>query len=57
MIAASPWRRSFLPEKETTAADGKRSWPEIGAAFTAEGEAFSRYVNQRWGFAAGRVWR
>jgi len=57
MIAASPRRRASLPEKEGIAADGKPYWPEIGAAFTAEGEAFSRYVNQRWGLAAGRVWR
>jgi hypothetical protein len=57
MIAASPRRRASLPEKEETAADGKPYWPEIAAAFTAEGEAFSRYVNQRWSLAAGRVWR
>jgi hypothetical protein len=57
MISASPWRESSLPEKEGVSADGRRFWPEIAAAFTAEGEAFSRYVNQRWGLAAGRVWR
>jgi len=57
MIAASPWRRSSLPEKEEVSADGRTYWPDIAAAFTAEAEAFSRYVNQRWGFAAGRVWR
>jgi hypothetical protein len=57
MIAASPWRRASLPEKETVSADGRTYWPDIAAAFTAEGEAFSRYVSQRWGLAAGRVWR
>ena len=57
MITASPWRRSSLPEKEVAASDGRRHWPEIASAFTAEAEAFSRYVNQRWGFAAGKVWK
>jgi len=57
MISASPWRRASLPEKESVSADGRISWPDIAAAFTAEGEAFSRYVNQRWTLAAGRVWR
>jgi len=57
MIDASPRRRASLPEREEIAADGKPYWPEIAAAFTAEGEAFSRYVNQRWSLAAGRVWR
>jgi len=57
MITASPRRRASLPEKETVTADGRIYWPEIAAAFTAEGEAFSRYVSQRWGLAAGRVWR
>jgi hypothetical protein len=56
MIAASPWRRSSLPEKEEVTPDGRLYWPEIAAVFTAEAEAFSRYVNQRWGLAAGRVW-
>ena len=57
MISTSPWRRSSLPEKEELSAEGRPFWPELAAAFTAEGEAFSRYVNQRWGLAAGRVWR
>jgi len=57
MIAVSPWRKSSLPEKEEVSSDGKPFWPDLAAAFTAEGEAFSRYVNQRWGLAAGRVWR
>jgi hypothetical protein len=57
MIAASPRRRASLPEKAVVTADGRTYWPDIAAAFTAEGEAFSRYVNQRWALAAGRVWR
>ena len=56
MIAVSPRRASSLPEKEEVTADGRRYWPELASAFTAEAEAFSRYVNQRWGLAAGRVW-
>jgi hypothetical protein len=57
MISSSPWRRSFLPEREERTREGRAYWPDIAAIFTAEGEAFSRYVNQRWGFTAGRVWR
>ena len=56
MIATSPWRRASLPEKATVNPDGRSYWPDIAAAFTSEGEVFSRYVNQRWGLAAGRVW-
>jgi hypothetical protein len=52
-LDASPWRRSVLPEKDEEAGN----WPEIAAAFTAEAEAFSAYVNRRWGLAAGRVKR
>ena len=57
MIAVSPWRQASLPEKEEVNAEGRRFWPELALAFTAEAEAFSRYVDQRWGLAAGRVWR
>ena len=57
MISVSPWRESSLPAREEISRDGRRYWPELAAAFTSEGEAFSRYVNQRWGLAAGRVWR
>jgi len=57
MIAASPRRASSLPEKEEVTNDGRRFWPDLAKAFTEEAEVFSRYVNQRWGFAAGRVWR
>ena len=56
MIERSPRRAVDLPKKEDTR-DGKRYWPELADFFTAEAEAFSRYVNQRWSLAAGRVWR
>jgi hypothetical protein len=55
MLAVSAWRRAALPETEERSAEGTSSWPEISAAFTIEGEAFSAYVNRRWGLAAGRV--
>jgi hypothetical protein len=51
-IDASPRRRNVLPEKDEAAG----SWPELGRAFRVEAEAFSEYVNQRWGLSAGRVW-
>jgi hypothetical protein len=57
MIATSPWRRASLPERASISSSGSQYWPDIAAAFTAEGEAFSRYVYQRWGLAAGRVWK
>ena len=57
MIATSPWRRTSLPERATVSSDGRTYWPDIATAFTAEAEAFSRYVNQRWGLEAGRVWK
>ena len=57
MISTSPWRRSFLPDEEEISERGVSSWPEIAKAFTAEAEAFSSYVERRWGLAAGRVWR
>ena len=45
------WRRADLPEKDQSSG----SWPVLAAAFTREAEAFSAYVNSRWGLAAGRV--
>jgi len=56
MITTSPRRRASLPEREEVR-DGRPYWPDLAEAFTAEAEVFSRYVNQRWGLAAGRVWR
>ena len=44
-------RRVDLPEKDR-ATD---SWPTLAAAFTREAQAFSEYVDGRWGLAAGRV--
>jgi hypothetical protein len=50
-IDENSWRRVVLPPKDEAAGN----WPELAAAFTAEAEAFSNYVNRRWGLAAGRV--
>jgi hypothetical protein len=52
-LETSPWRRAALPPKDASAA----SWPALASAFTAEAEAFSAYVNRRWGLAAGRVYQ
>jgi hypothetical protein len=43
---------SALPRKHIASG----TWPELASAFTAEAQAFSAYVNMRWGLAAGRVW-
>jgi hypothetical protein len=50
-IDASSWRRTVLPEKD----EQTLSWPVLAETFSAEAEAFSSYVNRRWGLAAGRV--
>jgi hypothetical protein len=50
---AASWRREVLPEKD----EESGTWPAIASAFRTEAEAFSAYVNRRWGFAAGRVRR
>ncbi|MDR2517939.1 MAG: hypothetical protein LBD13_00805 [Spirochaetaceae bacterium] len=52
-IDASSWRRTVLPAKD----EATNSWPDLARVFKAEAEAFSAYVNQRWGLAAGRVSR
>ncbi|MDR1301349.1 MAG: hypothetical protein LBK43_02625 [Treponema sp.] len=52
-IDASARRRTVLPPKD----QATNTWPNIAQAFLAEAEAFSRYVNQRWGLTAGRVHR
>ncbi|MDR2445976.1 MAG: hypothetical protein LBD58_01590 [Treponema sp.] len=52
-LEASPWRRAMLPKKD----EYSGTWPDIGRAFQTEANAFSNYVNERWGFAAGRNWR
>ncbi|MDR0322981.1 MAG: hypothetical protein LBI12_00870 [Treponema sp.] len=46
------WRVSSLPQKDTVTG----TWPDLADAFTEEAQAFSDYVNRRWGFTAGRVW-
>jgi len=51
-LLESTWRVSTLPAKDASSG----TWPSLAAAFAAEAEAFSAYVNQRWGLAAGRVW-
>ncbi|MCL2879582.1 MAG: hypothetical protein FWF29_04985, partial [Treponema sp.] len=33
-----------------------RLWPNLGPAFTREAQAFSDYVQSRWGLSGGRVW-
>jgi hypothetical protein len=50
---SASWRREVLPEKD----EESGTWPVIASAFRAEAEAFSAYVNRRWGLAAGRVRR
>jgi hypothetical protein len=45
------WRKADLPAKDK-ASD---SWPTLAKTFAREAEAFSAYVNSRWGLAAGRV--
>jgi len=45
------WRKQDLPPKD----ERSDSWPVLAAAFTREAEAFSAYVANRWGLAAGRV--
>jgi hypothetical protein len=45
------WRRGDLPAKDQASG----SWPVLAEAFTREAEAFSGYVEKRWGLAAGRV--
>ena len=44
-----------VPQREERR-NGGRFWSELADVFTVEAEVFSSYVNDRWGFAAGRVW-
>jgi hypothetical protein len=48
----STWRAGSLPKKD----ESSGTWPVLAAVFDSEADAFSNYVNQRWGLAAGRVW-
>jgi hypothetical protein len=50
-LETSSWRKTALPPKNPASS----SWPLLAGAFSAEAEAFSAYVNRRWGLAAGRV--
>jgi len=45
------WRKQDLPPKD----EASNSWPVLADAFTREAQAFSDYVANRWGLAAGRV--
>jgi hypothetical protein len=51
-ISEHEWRHTALPPKDEAAGN----WPELAEAFSAEAAAFSAYVKQRWGLAAGRTW-
>ncbi|MDR2467592.1 MAG: hypothetical protein LBD22_01365 [Spirochaetaceae bacterium] len=53
IIEESDWRKPVLPPKD----EATGTWPLLAKAFEREAEAFSSYAAQRWGFAAGRVWR
>ncbi|MCL2293380.1 MAG: hypothetical protein FWC36_00710 [Spirochaetes bacterium] len=57
ILRRSPRHSVYFPEREERTREGNRFWPDLARVFTAEAEAFSAYVNQRWGLAAGRVWR
>jgi len=52
LLIEPTWRASALPQKD----EASGTWPDLAGAFTTEAEAFSAYVRQRWGLAAGRVW-
>jgi hypothetical protein len=52
-IYETEWRRAALPEKDALT----DSYPALAESFTKEAEAFNEYVNNRWGYAAGRVWK
>jgi hypothetical protein len=53
-VETSPWRRADLPQAEESPL-GERIWPGLARTFTQEAEAFSAYVNTRWGLSAGRI--
>jgi hypothetical protein len=57
MITRSPRRAADLPGEGRTRRGGTKYWPALEQAFAAEAEAFSGYAEQRWGLAAGRVWK
>lgn len=45
------WRRADLPAKD----EASGTWKTLATAFTREAQAFSGYIGERWGLAAGRV--
>jgi len=49
------WRKQDLPPKDEGPPGSQGSWPVLAEAFTREAQAFSNYVANRWGLAAGRV--
>ena len=57
LLSESPNYQTVLPSREGLTTEGRRFWPELSQAFTREAEAFSAYVNRRWGFTAGQPWR
>ena len=50
-----PW--AALPATQSQTREGRRYWPDLAQVFSAEAEAFSVYVGNRWGLAPGRAWR
>ncbi|MDR2516705.1 MAG: hypothetical protein LBC88_04910 [Spirochaetaceae bacterium] len=55
-LDSHPWRGSVLPPPEYNR-DGGKTWPLLAEIFAREARAFSGYVNRRWGFSAGNVFR
>ncbi|HOM22537.1 MAG TPA: hypothetical protein PK292_01865 [Termitinemataceae bacterium] len=47
------WGRSFLPPQDRKTG----TWPLLARLFTAEAQAFNRFVQERYGLTAGKVWR
>ncbi|MDR3301106.1 MAG: hypothetical protein LBT01_01060 [Spirochaetaceae bacterium] len=47
------WRFRALPKKD----ERTENWPILAEAFDREANAFSAYVQKRWGLSAGRLWR
>ena len=52
-LETRPMYRDSLPPKNPATG----TWPVLSEAFRSEAEIFSRYINERWGLAAGRVWK
>lgn len=47
------WGRSFLPLQDRKTG----TWPLLARLLTAEAQAFNRFVQERYGLTAGKVWR